>query len=123
MMHMNFRATFISVLIAALVFMGCSKGGPSKDITSSEFDSGPAEVRQSWNDGMAAWKNHHYADAATNFVVLQSKALSTQQDAALKRAVEQFGQEAFGAANKGDAGATEAVKALRGTGRRSEPGK
>jgi hypothetical protein len=119
----DFRAALISVLLAALAFMGCSKGGPSKDISSSEFDSAPAEVRQSWNDGVAAWKNHHYAEAATNFVALQSKALSTQQAEALKRAVDQFGQEAFEAANKGDAGATEAVKALRGTGRRSAAGK
>jgi len=74
---------------------------------------------------MAAWKNHHYAEAATNFVALQTKAgsLSTQQAEALTRAVDEFGQEAFEAANKGDAGATEAVKAFRGTGRRSAGGR
>src|SRR5258708_3540843 len=117
----NFRAALILLLLAAMVFVGCSKAGPNRDISSSAFDSAPADVRQSWNDGMAAWKNHHYAEAATNFVVLQTKAgnLSTQQADALKKAVDEFGQEAFEAANEGDAGATEAVKALRGTGRRS----
>jgi len=117
----NFRAALILLLLAAMVFVGCSKGGPSRDISSSAFDWAPADVRQSWNDGLAGWKNHHYAEAATNFVVLQTKAgnLSTQQADALKKAVDEFGQEAFEAANKGDAGATEAVKALRGTGRRS----
>jgi len=69
---------------------------------------------------MAAWKNHRFADAATNFTTLQSKStsLSPQQADALTKAVEEFGLEAFEAANKGDAGATEAVKLMRGTGRR-----
>ena len=70
---------------------------------------------------MAAWKNHHFADAATNFVSLQSKStsLTPQQTEALTKAVEEFGQEAFEAANKGDTAATEAVKLMRGTGRRA----
>ena len=70
---------------------------------------------------MTAWKNHHFSQAATNFESLQSKAgtLSPQQVDSLTKAVEQFGQEAFESANKGDADATEAVKALRGAGRRS----
>jgi hypothetical protein len=102
------------------VLLGCSKGGPGKDISSSAFDSAPADVKQSWNDGMAAWKNHRFAEAATNFVSLQSKSttLSPQQADALTKAVDEFGQEAFEAANKGDAAATEAVKLMRGTGRR-----
>ena len=109
-------------IILTVVFLsGCSKGGPSGAISSSAFDSAPADVKQSWTDGLAAWKNHHYAEAATNFVSLQAKAgsLSTQQAEALTKAVDEFGQEAFEVANKGDAGATDAVKALRGTGRRS----
>ena len=75
---------------------------------------------------MAAWKNHRYAGAATNFASLQTKSasLSPQQTDALTKAVDEFGQEAFAAANKGDAEATEAVKALRGnSGRRSAAGK
>src|SRR2546430_2306702 len=110
-----------SLAIALVVLPGCSKGGPSKSISSSAFDSAPADIKQCWNDGIAGWKNRHYAEAATNFVSLQSKAgtLSTQQAEALTKAVDEFGQEAFEAANKGDAGATEAVKALRGSGRRS----
>jgi hypothetical protein len=41
----------------------------------------------------------------------------------LTKAVEEFGQEAFEAANKGDAGATETVKLIRGTGRGSTVGR
>jgi hypothetical protein len=117
----DFPGAFISILLAAMVLIGCSKGGPSKAVSSSAFDSAPADVKQSWNDGLAAWKSRRYAEAATNFVSLQSKvaSLSTQQAEALTKAVDEFGQEAFEAANKGDAGATDGVKALRGTGRRS----
>jgi hypothetical protein len=107
-------------LLAVASLCACSKGGPSKNISSSAFDSATADIKQSWNDGVAAWKNHRFAEAATNFMSLQSKSagLSAQQTDSLTKAVEEFGQEAFEAANKGDAGATDAVKALRGTGRR-----
>jgi len=107
------------VLLAVAFLSACSGGGPSKNVSSTAFDSAPPDVKQSWNDGIAAWKNHHFAEAATNFTALQSKSanLSPQQTESLTKAVEEFGQEAFEAANKGDAGATEAVKALRGAGR------
>jgi hypothetical protein len=113
--------TSFPILLAIALLSGCSKGGPSKNVSLSAFESAPADIKQSWNDAMAAWKNHRFAQAATNFVSLQSKStsLSAQQADALTKAVDEFGQEAFEAANKGDAGATEAVKALRGTGRRS----
>jgi hypothetical protein len=121
----SFRLTLSVMLLAAIVLLSCSKRGPSKDISSSAFDSAPADVKQSWNEALVAWKKHQYPEAATNFVGLQSKAgnLSTQQSDALTKAVEEFGQEAFEVANKGDARATEAVKLLRGTGRRSVPDK
>jgi hypothetical protein len=114
-----------SILLAVVaVLFGCSKSGPSKS-ASSAFDSAPADVKQSWNDAMAAWKSRRFAEAATNFTTLQSNgaSLSAQQADALTKAVEEFGQEAFEAANKGDVAATEAVKALRGTGRRSAAGR
>lgn len=122
----SFWLPSLAILFAVLTLLGCSKSGPAKDIGASAFDSAPADVKQLWTDAMTAWKNHRYADAATSFVSLQGKSasLSSQQTDALTKAVDEFGQEAFAAANKGDAGATEAVKALRGsTGRRSAPGK
>jgi len=116
----NFWFRVLAVILLVAFLSACSKGGPSNDVSSSAFDSAPAEVKQSWNDGIAAWKSHHFAEAATNFVSLQSKSasLSPQQTDALTKAVGEFGQEAFDAANKGDAAATEAVKLMRGSGRR-----
>lgn len=121
----RFRFTVALVLFAVVALVGCSKRGPSKDISSSAFDSAAPELKQSWNAALAAWKGHQYPEAASNFVGLQSKvgSLSQQQSDALTKAVEEFGQEAFEVANKGDARATDAVKLLRGTGRRSVPAK
>jgi hypothetical protein len=115
----------LRILLAAVVLFGCSKAGPGKSISASAFDSGPADLKQLWSEGLAAWKTHRYAEAATSFVTLQAKTngLSSQQTEELTKAVEEFGQEAFAAANKGDAGATEGVKILRGSGRRSAPGR
>jgi hypothetical protein len=115
----------LSLLFAVACLFACSKGGPSKKISSSAFDSAPADLKQLWSEGIAAWKNQHYSAAATNLVSLQEKSasLSAQQAGELAKAVDEFGQEAFAAANKGDAAATEAVKLMRGTGRRSAAGK
>jgi hypothetical protein len=119
---LRFCFVSVSLFFLTMALFGCSKSGPSKDVSSNAFDSAPADVKQSWSDGMGAWKSHRYGDAATNFISLQARSasLSIEQSNALSRAVEEFGQEAFTAANKGDAGATEAVKALRASsGRRS----
>jgi hypothetical protein len=116
----NFWPGLIAVILLVAFLSACTKGGPSKNVSSSAFDSAPADVKQSWNDGIAAWKNHRFVAAATNFVALQSKSttLSPEQTDALTKAVGEFGQEAFEAANKGDAAATEAVNLMRGAGRR-----
>jgi hypothetical protein len=115
----GFSPTLFAVLLAITFLTACTKGGPSKNVSSTAFDLAPADVKQSWNDGITAWKNHHFAEAATNFTSLQSKSatLSPEQTGALTKAVEEFGQAAFEAADKGDAGATEAVKLMRGNGR------
>ena len=115
----------ISTLVAVGMLSSCSRSGPSNSISSSAFDSAPAEVKKIWTDGMAAWKGHRYQEAATSFASLQNGAtnLSPQQKEDLTRAVDEFGQEAFAAANKGDAEATKAVQTLRGAGRRATGGR
>jgi len=119
------RLPWLAMLLLALATLSsCSKGGPGKNISSSAFDSAPADLRQLWNDAMTSWKNHHYQEAAKSFVSLQAKtaALSKPQADELTKALDEFGQEAFTAANKGDAAATQAVQTLRAGGRRSAGG-
>jgi hypothetical protein len=120
----HFRRIFavISLLIVVATLPACSKSGAGKTISSTSFDSAPADVKKMWTDSMAAWKSHRYEEAATSFASLENTAtnLSPQQKDDLTRAVDEFGQEAFAAANKGDAEATKAVQTLRGaSGRRS----
>ena len=109
-------AFFLVIAILA----GCSKSGPSKSVSSSAFDSAPADVKQLWSDALASWKSHRYPGGAKNFASLQTKisSLSKEQADELAKAVDEFGQEVFTAANKGDAGATEAVQTLRASARR-----
>src|SRR5262249_2830316 len=89
----NFWPDLFAVILLVAFPSACSKGGPSKNVSSSAFDSAPADVKQSWNDGITAWKNHRFAAAATNFVSLQSKSttLSPEQTDALTKAVGEFG--------------------------------
>jgi len=72
---------------------------------------------------LKAWKDHRYRDAAASLIALQGKAgsLSEQQMAELTQAKDEFGREAFAAANKGDDGAVQAVMTLKeGSSRRSQ---
>ncbi len=104
------------MLAAVLLLFGCSKGGPSNKISLSAFDSAPPDVKKLWSDGLSAWKGHRYQEAAASLMSLQGKAgsLSTQQMDELNQARDEFGREAFAAANKGDAGAVQAVMTLKG---------
>src|SRR5437588_9339006 len=88
-----FLRSSLAILLALVVLPGCSKSGPGKDISSSAFDSAPADVKHLWNEAIGQWKNHHYADAATNFVSLQGKSssLSPEQTDALTKAIGEFG--------------------------------
>lgn len=124
---MKFTASFLScsrfaaipALIAIFMLCGCSRRGPSNNISSSAFDSAPADIKQLWSEGMNAWKSRHYPEAAKNFVSLGAKAgLSPQQADELAKARDEFGQEAFTAADKGDKAATEAIMILREAGNR-----
>lgn len=112
------------MLIALMLLLGCSKGGPSDKISSSAFNSAPPEVQKLWSDSMKAWKAHHYRDAAVSLVSLQGKAasLSERQMAELNQAKDEFGREAFAAANKGDDGAVQAVMTLKEASSRRSPG-
>src|SRR5690348_676704 len=89
----------VLMLAAVLLLFGCSRGGPSSNISSAAFDSASPDVKQLWHDGLSAWKGQHYAEAATSFMSLQGKAasLSTQQMDELNRAKDEFGQAAFAA--------------------------
>ena len=118
-------AAAVSIILLALFAGGCSKSGPSGNISSSAFDSAPAETKQLWTDAMSAWKSHHYPDAANKFVSLQTTTtnLSQQQKDELTKAVDEFGQEAFKKANDGDAEATKAVQALNAASSRRSGGR
>ena len=114
------------ILVAGLVLFGCSKSGPSTDMSLPPLLIPRRQTLS--NCGVTA--SRHGRIIATRLPPPTSSpfrksppSLSSQQTDALTKAVDEFGQEAFNAANKGDADATEAVIALRATGRRSAPGK
>ncbi len=114
------RLAEITALVLVALLCACSKSGPGKDISSSAFDSAPADIKQLWTDCLAAWKKHQYAVAATNFVVLQTKSASfpPQQAEELAKVRDTFGQEVLAASEKNAPGADEAIAVLRTVGGR-----
>jgi len=109
----------IQLVISAAIAVGCSKGvGPGGEISSKALEAAPAEVKQAWHDAMAAWKGGHYAQAATNFVVLKSKAdsFSPEQAEELANAMGAFGRQTMLASGQGSADADAALNVLRTAG-------
>src|SRR5437762_802041 len=44
-------AVFLAILVI-ITLSGCSKSGPDSSISSSSFDSAPADVKQLWSDAV-----------------------------------------------------------------------
>jgi len=111
--------TIVCLTAAALLFAGC--GGPDK----SAFNNAAPEVKQVWNQAIAADQANDYVAANTNYTALLSRDVSSEQLAAVQSALRALNQRMQAAATKGDAAAQKAfedLKNLRGTSRPGRPG-
>ena len=104
------------LVVSALTFLsaGCGKQTAKVDSTEAKaFDSAPPEIKEAWDQALAA-------DAATNYVEtvkllksLRSMPLSEPQFVALEKETADFNQRLFGAAGKHDPAAVQAVQVMR----------
>jgi hypothetical protein len=87
-------------------------------MSSTSFDSAPAELKQRWKlAGDYAGKGN-YLGAVTNLIVVlgNSQQLTPEQNAALNEAWMNIGNQAFQAGEKGDKMAVQAVLEMRDSG-------
>ena len=100
--------------LAFLVLAGC--GDSSTRLTTAEskaFDSAPAELKQQWEQTLAADKANNYSTVQTLLDGLANQQLSENQKLALEKERADFGQRLWAAAEKNDPAATKAVQDSR----------
>jgi len=105
--------------VAALLFAAC--GGPDK----SAFNHAAPDIKQVWNQAIAADRANNYVAANTNYASLLIRQISAEQQVAVHTALGALNQRMQNAAVKGDAIAQKAIedlKNLRGPSRPGRPG-
>jgi len=102
------RATFLAIVL--LVVGGC--GNQTIKLTSEErraFESAPAEVKQAWENALAADKANDYVNAQKLLDGLKQMQLNDEQKQALDAESAAFHQRLWQAAEKNDPAAVQAV--------------
>jgi hypothetical protein len=115
-----FTLCCVAVLCAA-----CSKQGASLTaMSSSSFDSAPAQVREKWQKASESVSRKDFLGSATNLMILFSQAdtLTAEQRQALQLAWVQVGNQAFKAAENGDKMALQAVQRMNASPYGKSPG-
>ena len=114
---MNARTTIsLLSLVGALCLAGCGKSAEGLSSANAKlFASAPAEVKTAWDAASAAIATNGYATAILSLQKLQGlPALTAEQLKAVNETVTAVSDQMYEKANKGDAGAKEAINQLRG---------
>jgi hypothetical protein len=108
-----------ALTIALLLATGC--GERTAKLTAEQgkaFDTAPAEVKQTWEKGLAAEKANDYVAAQTAFDNLKTMYLSDPQSKALDAERAAFGVQLMKAADKNDPTAIQALRNSKTTRKR-----
>jgi hypothetical protein len=117
--HMNSSRLALLLLcavvsVAILPGSGCSKKSTgSVAIHSKAFDSAQPDVKQLWDQAVAADAAHNYSDTVTALKALRTKPLNDEQMVALDKETTDFKTRLFDAAGKNDPAAVQAVQLMR----------
>lgn len=101
------------LLLAGVTFSGCAK----KPATGSRaFATAPPEIREIWDNAVAADQTNGYVAAITGYhdLMTQKASLTDEQITAVKAAALAINQRLYAAANSGDAAAKDASLKLAG---------
>jgi hypothetical protein len=102
------------ILIVLLIATGCGQHGIK--VTGNEtkaFDNASDEIKQTWENALAAEKANDYVNAEKLLDSLNQMVLDEQQRLALNDQRAAFGEHLMQAAEKNDPSAIQAVQALK----------
>jgi hypothetical protein len=101
------------LLLAGGAFFGCAKKAA---IGSQVFTQAPSEIREIWDNAVAADQTNGYVAAITGYhsLMAQKDRLTDEQITTLNAAALAINQRMYAAANSGDPAAKEASLTLAG---------
>jgi hypothetical protein len=101
------------LLLAGGAFFGCAK---KADVGSQVFDQAPPEIREIWDNAVAADQTNGYVAAITGYhsLMAQKGKLTDDQITTLNAAALAINQRLYAAANSGDPAAKDASLKLAG---------
>ena len=111
-MNAFYQLAVFTVLCALAA--GCDKQLAVSKSSSDAFALAKPEVKQVWAAAAECSLKNDYLGATTNLVLLraQGAALSAEQSKALEELWGAMGSRVYAAAEKGDAGAVQALKSM-----------
>jgi hypothetical protein len=106
---------FLAAAVLVVGSLGCKKDAASLGAEGSKaFQSAPADVKQKWDQAVAALNSKDYAKAIITLQDLKSvPTITPEQLKAVEQTATAASDQMYEAANKGDAGAQKAINDLR----------
>ena len=102
---------FMAAFLAALL-CGCGKSGPKAEVDPKAFDAAAPEIKQVWDQAIAAAASNDPASAIMTLRALSRQDISLPQRDAVHNALVAYESKLRENARKGDPAAAKAVKDL-----------
>ncbi len=109
---------FSLALVLGLLLVGCGRGTKAPPASAADvaaFDQAKPELKQTWQDALAADKKNDYATAHKLLTSLQTQELSTDQREAVKKVFANLSERLRAALENGDPAAQKALQEIRST--------
>jgi len=116
-MHKLVQIISLLVFVSALgLFAGAGCGKSNAGFNSADgkvFDTAPAEIKQAWQDVLAADAGTNYVETLGLLNKLKRMPLSEEQSTVVTKKFSDFDQRLFSAAATNDPSAVQALQVMR----------
>jgi hypothetical protein len=106
-----FERVFLAAFLAALL-CGCGRSAPKAAVDPKAFDAAAPEIKQVWDQAMAAAASNDPGSAITTLRVLSRQDISLPQREAVRSALVVYEEKLREDAKRGDPTALKSMKEL-----------
>lgn len=104
---------FAGLAAAGIMVAGCDSSTTVSSQDISLFKNSTPEIQQLFATARAADQQNNYLSACTNYQALMGQKLSVDQSMAMQTVMKSLMERIYAAADKGNAGAKDALKYLQ----------